>query len=443
MKTSKFLLFAQLNEDSFLVENLLTTAIVELDKSKFHGLMQEDYRPFPPDEIENLLADGFSVEGNENDLFWDVYRQTWSQDETGRFAVVYLFPTANCQLRCHYCYEDGVDRSRSLSPGTERQVIDWIDRYTKALTGKIDLLRIVFHGGEPLLEKDTVCSLLTTIAQICRRQKIKLETQIVTNGVALNGESVRFLSRHNLTRLQITLDGPRAVHDKRRFFDGGKGTYDIIMNNITSAVTNGGIQTIHLRTNIDRLNFQSIPQLLRELSRNDMLRDKIKLSLGLVTATLPNESCAKNAALYTATYGLQGEEAAEVYLMLAKEAMMCGFEVPLPYMIGPWCAARHRYAWMIGPDGNIYKCLSDFGRQESVVGNIENSINGNLEITKRSDARIQLCLSKNCNLVPVCGGGCLFEQRISTEDLCPKKLLQKINRGLLILYADKLLQESS
>jgi len=52
---------------------------------------------------------------------------------------------------------------------------------------------------------------------------------------------------------------------------------------------------------------------------------------------------------------------------IAKEVMICGFEVPLPYMIGPWCAARHHYAWMIGPDGNIYKCLSDFGRQKSIV----------------------------------------------------------------------------
>lgn len=402
--------------------------------------MQGDYDLFSSDEIEGLRADGFLAEENENDLFWDIYRRTWSQDETGRFAVVYLFPTANCQLKCGYCYEDGIDRSQSLNLETERKITDWIDRYTQNLVGKIDLLRIVFHGGEPLLKKDVIRSLLAVIAQICRRQKIKLETQIVTNGVALDEESVKLLSRYNLTRLQITLDGPRMVHDQRRIFANGKGTYDIIMKNILSAVTNKNIQTIHIRINIDRLNFQSVPQLLKELSQNDRLRDKIKLSLGLVTTTLPNEGCAQNASSYIATHGLQGKEAAEVYLMLAKEAMTCGFEVPLPYMIGPWCAARHRYAWMIGPDGNIYKCLSDFGRQKSIVGNIDNGINGDLEITKRSDTKIQQCLSKNCNLVPICGGGCLFERRISTDELCPKELLQTINEGLLILYADKLLQ---
>jgi len=439
MKTSRFLLSVQLNQNSFLVENLLTTAIVELDENKLHGLMQENYDFFSSDEIEGLKADGFLISGNEDDMFLDIYQQTWSQDETGRFAVFYLFLTANCQLRCDYCYEDGIDRSQSLNLETEKKIVDWIDRYIQNLTGKIDLLRIVFHGGEPLLRKGAIRSLLAAVAQICLRQKIKLETQIVTNGVALDEETVDLLSRHNLTRLQVTLDGPRMIHDQRRFFANGQGTYDIIMKNILSAVANRNIETVHIRINVDRLNFQFAPQLLRELGRNDILRDKIKLSLGLVTATLPNENCAQGAFSYVAVHGLQGKEAAEIYLMLAKEAMACGFEISLPYTIGPWCAARHRYAWMIGPDGSIYKCLSDFGRRESIVGNIDNGINGDLEITKRSDRKIRQCLSKNCNLVPVCGGGCLFERRIDTDELCPKELLQTINEGLLILCADKLL----
>lgn len=109
-------------------------------------------------------------------------------------------------------------------------------------------------------------------------------------------------------------------------------------------------------------------------------------------------------------------------------------------MIGPWCAARHHYSWMIGPDGNIYKCLSDFGREESVVGNVVKKDVDELEITKKSDAKIEQCLLKNCNLLPICGGGCLFEQKIAETENCPRELLQGINQGLLILHAKYFLQ---
>ena len=76
------------------------------------------------------------------------------------------------------------------------------------------------------------------------------------------------------------------------------------------------------------------------------------------------------------------------------------------------CVAQRIYDYVIGPKGELYKCWSDVGQSDSVVGNLfDNSSNSNL-LTKYL-ACTDPFYSKKCNdcfFIFICGGGCPHQQ---------------------------------
>jgi uncharacterized protein len=227
------------------------------------------------------------------------------------------------------------------------------------------------------------------------------------------------------------LDGPPEIHDKRRYFKkDGAGTFSEIYSNIRAALEGNFIDKIDLRINIDRENYQVIDKLFDKLVE-DGIRDRIKLSIGLITGTIPNEDCGNGANAYFEKVGLTEDEAINAYLQVIKLARDYGFETPTQMTNGPWCIARHPHAWMIGPEGEIYRCLSLVGRDEGIMGHLP-EVPSNEANEIETLTRMQRCLDKKCPIAPICGGGCLFENHIH-GDVCPIKLLTEINQGLIRL----------
>lgn len=54
---------------------------------------------------------------------------------------------------------------------------------------------------------------------------------MTTNGTLLNKEIIKFLVENNIF-ITVSLDGPKNMHDRYRIFPNGRGTYDIIINNL-------------------------------------------------------------------------------------------------------------------------------------------------------------------------------------------------------------------
>ena len=76
----------------------------------------------------------------------------------------------------------------------------------------------------------------------------------ITNGYELDA-FLDLLKQIPFSSLQITVDGPEAVHDSRRYLAGGQGSYRRIMENIEKALAIG--VSIHLRVNVNRSNLDS------------------------------------------------------------------------------------------------------------------------------------------------------------------------------------------
>lgn len=115
--------------------------------------------------------------------------------------------TGACNLRCLHCSSAAGRRlPDEFSTAAARAVLDEL-----AALGVVD---VAFSGGEPLLRPD-LCDLVAHAAAL------GLRTGTSTNGRFLSAERAAALKAAGLGRLQVSLDGPPAVHDAIR----GAGVY--------------------------------------------------------------------------------------------------------------------------------------------------------------------------------------------------------------------------
>jgi len=104
-----------------------------------------------------------------------------------------------------------------------KTVKEFTEKYGKSISS------IELFGGEPLLKRTKEMVLRTL--DFAGKQKIKVS--IITNGVMVK-EFIDDLSKFKDTieMLQITLDGPDFIHNRRRKFYSGKGSFKSIEEGI-------------------------------------------------------------------------------------------------------------------------------------------------------------------------------------------------------------------
>ena len=78
---------------------------------------------------------------------------------------------------------------------------------------------------------------LNQIKRLCKKYDKEYISHLTTNGYLLNLNTYNELvNEFNVRGIEITLDGDKNYHDKRRFLNNGKGTFEIIYSNILSII---------------------------------------------------------------------------------------------------------------------------------------------------------------------------------------------------------------
>jgi radical SAM protein with 4Fe4S-binding SPASM domain len=112
-----------------------------------------------------------------------------------------------CNLSCSYCYDDPTSpaRARHMSRETIDRLLEWIDGFASPDAE----LMFVFHGGEPLLNFDTL--------RYCveKHGSPRVEWVVQTNGTLITAERASFFSAFDI-RVSLSLDGPQEIHDLNR-----------------------------------------------------------------------------------------------------------------------------------------------------------------------------------------------------------------------------------
>lgn len=164
-----------------------------------------------------------------------MYRRTLAKIKkklAGNIWALTLVSTEDCNLRCFYCAYNwgGGDfirprRQVKLNWRVAKRAIDFYYQHSR----KEKKAYLFFYGGEPFLNFPVIRKSI----EYFRKKFVgsKKVISLVTNGTIMNEEIVRFLIK-NKVHISVSIDGPREIHDKFRYFSNRSGSFDLIMKNL-------------------------------------------------------------------------------------------------------------------------------------------------------------------------------------------------------------------
>jgi uncharacterized protein len=206
--------------------------------------------------------------------------------------------------------------------------------------------------------------------------------------------------------IQISIDGDSSTHNKSRPHITNNDSYQKIMQNLENLHDFLQKQdrkiSVNIRYQVDKNNekcFDGIAKLFTE-----------RFPLFILYPSMVQ--CGIGNSCYTET---QTTLSSKEYAVFLRKHYETGKNVLIrcyPEWVGAiGCIAAMQNGYVIGPEGEIYRCWEDVGNNEKVMGNIHHN-NGRLnDIPKLAQyiTGIDPTLEKSCAsclFLPTCGGGC-------------------------------------
>lgn len=141
-------------------------------------------------------------------------------------STVVLNVNTGCNLSCTYCYKEDLDVPSAGRKMALQTAIDSIEMLLSESPAE-KIYTVVFFGGEPLSNK----ALIEQVVDYCDQRFAvlgkRVEYVMTTNATLLTDDIIDWLNAHRFG-LSISIDGPKAIHDKNRITVGGQGTYDVV-----------------------------------------------------------------------------------------------------------------------------------------------------------------------------------------------------------------------
>jgi uncharacterized protein len=167
-----------------------------------------------------------------------------------------LLASEDCNFRCSYCYEEF--KRGTMLPSVREGIKKLIEKRAPNLRH----LTIGWFGGEPLYGFKAIEDLGPFFAEITSRYSIQFVSHMTTNAYLLTPDVAEKLLAWKVFFYQVTLDGMRAQHDKKRPARDGSGTFDTIISNLRALKQREEKFRVRLRVNYDYENYPHLEELL-------------------------------------------------------------------------------------------------------------------------------------------------------------------------------------
>ena len=135
-----------------------------------------------------------------------------------------------CNLDCPYCFYQRVgkiykEQKPFISPATLKAL------FQKSFATNTDHCIFTWQGGEPMLLGLEYFKQIIAMQKELKQDFQTVENIIQTNGTLIDREWAAFFKENNIL-LGISIDGPKHLHDKYRFYRNKNGSFNKIMANI-------------------------------------------------------------------------------------------------------------------------------------------------------------------------------------------------------------------
>lgn len=397
-------------EDKYAIINPLSGSFDVADADEIDRLKNPENLTDDFDLLDYGISRGYVYESKEDEeiRIEEAYKEFTDIMETSQTQIL-LIPTYGCNFSCIYCYERGIPGRHDV---ITRETVDafFYDVEERLKDEKVKPY-ITLFGGEPFINTEHQKEAISYIVD--KAAEKGYEIAAVTNGYDLT-DYLDIIKRANIKEIQVTLDGPPEVHNKRRRLIGGKDSFVRIIEGM-HALVEADIP-VNLRVVADMDNYDSLPELAEILDGEgflDLPEEAFKTQIGR-NYELFECSLNHNSLITQAEQWAYFEKLSEDYPILRKfhkpdfkgirNAVLTGS------MYSPTfdtCPAGKK-EWVYDLYGDIYGCTASCGRKDYRLGKYypEREIYEDKlkPWRERNVLNIKDCV--DCPVSLVCGGGC-------------------------------------
>ncbi len=415
MYISKYIVVQDYNGEKLLFSTL-TTAIVSLENNIYDSIFEK--QDFSNIELVSQLKEmGFIHEDSFDELkeLEQIRMAAYSQNNNKTLYYM-ITPTMACNARCYYCFEKNTHH-RTMSVETAKKVAEYI------VSNRVDdEILIQWFGGEPLLAThiiDLICSKLNV-------ENIKYTSKITTNGYLLDDDVMRrAIEAWKTNTIQVTIDGLEEEYNKVKnyIYDTSESPFEKVINNIKNALSYDVF--IRIRVNVDLKNIHKAKEVIAflketfgEYTNCGVYFAPINGEENTVPAISDEFFGSKEHPLISMLNFEQGYANLGQSRLFVLDKPSTWDEILLKYYIHPVpvsCFGSCKCSLSIDSKGDFYICHRYFGKGGKYSsGNVSTGLIQNEIACKYRDYRIPpKC--EQCNLLPICQGGCRYNRDVYGE----------------------------
>lgn len=388
------------DEFTLIVNPYLSNAIKILNKTQFDilglfdgdrdivGVAEKSGRTV--DEIQNfvsLLSAGrylINGEQSQNPVF----------DNFSANINFWVHTTDLCNLRCRYCYIHTKDSHKCMEfPVIEKFMSKIVET---VIIKKLKLVTLRLAGGEPFIRFDIWKSYICSLKNELELYNCKLNITFLTNLTLLTDEIIEFIKFENIG-IGVSLDGLNQFHNMARPFLNGRGSFDIILNNIKRLVSNG--ITPHIMTVVSNDNLDGLFDFTVFLVENNFT-----FRYSIVQSNDFNYQ--KAIPVFDKIYSFLEQEIEKGFSFEEKHQLG---DLNLLRIFNHTCGAGINTG-TIYSDGNIYFCQQQVGTNAYLDSVYSNRNLIDIISSGTSFCKELSCDCQKCNYLYVCSGGCPLER---------------------------------
>jgi len=424
---TRYLQEVALDTDNILLINSLSGAVDIIEKDLWHALPSILNDSRQATEAEDVLISKLK---NRGYLFEDAKKEratlenlwvTMRKLSSNRAPIsIVICPTYNCNFRCQYCYEDLDMRSSKeyLKVADMERIFVSIEQIVA--DRKPRGVEIELFGGEPLLPRNR--PVVKRVLSFCHEKHYPMT--IITNGSNISRQEglKAALKQHKeiITKLQITIDGLSELHNRRRPYANGKGSFQAIVDAIDWLLKEE--IKVAMRVNVDAENIDQLPALTDFIYDKSWSESKYFMA-GLAPLTdhtnqQPPHLLSEDV-IVEKIIKMQNQDPRmkEAYLLSMFRVLnhltqviglRSGEEMSLPAF--QFCETNSLSFYVFGADGYVYACPEAVGNHKHAVGRFKPEFEMYQDKLNQWDNRHILTMEecRNCPIATFCGGGCAY-----------------------------------
>ncbi len=405
---------------SKVIMNLLSGSMDLLDNEMFQFLtqIQEEGSIQPTEETQALLIKFlergyvFNDKQDEDRKLMNL-KNLWDESLKNRAYSITIYPTFTCNLRCVYCFESQHLKSKAdvMSMEVLKGMMKAIDIIQKAHVSSESPMVTIF-GGEPLLRRQKQIELIEELLKELRKRGFRIG--VITNGIDLP-YYCNMLSNYGVEIVEVTIDGPKEIHDQRRTFRDGRGSFDRVVKGIDTALAKK-IHTV-VRVNVDKQNIEYLPNLADFILNKGWIDQGVELDLYAIDAAGSENETGCNLPsleMMSKVFSIfESEKKTKIFTLSNRtvrffEDLLHYGRLPFPQINFCGATAGNKYSFDLF--GKIFPCccMNCCNLEEFNQGEFYPDLKFNDKIMDMWQKRNVLNLSQcwDCPEALLCGGGC-------------------------------------